>query len=149
MAEITQKRVGWSGRTEVVAVDRSHQAYRILQAGFVVLPTLAGLDKFLHVLVDWDAYLAPQIAALLPMSGHGFMLLVGVVEVVAGLLVAIRPRLGAYVVAGWLACIVVNLLVQGAHFDVALRDVGLMIGALALGRLSQTYDVRRTPHTSW
>ena len=149
MAAITHKRVGFTGRTEVTPGDRSHQAFRVLQAGYVALPTLAGLDKFLHVLTNWDAYLAPQVARILPMSGHAFMLLVGVIEMGAGLLVAIRPRLGAYVVAGWLACTVVNLLMQGAHFDVALRDVGLIVGALALGRLSQTHDVRRVARTSW
>lgn len=112
------------------------QAYRILHVGFIAAPTLAGLDKFFHVLTNWDQYLAPQVAALLPMSPHGFMQVVGVVEVAAGLLVAVKPRLGAYVVAGWLGGIIGNLLLSGRYFDVALRDFGLMLGALALGRLA-------------
>ena len=112
------------------------QAYRILHAGFIAAPTLAGLDKFFHLLTNWDQYLAPQVAAVLPLSPHGFMQVVGVVEVAAGLLVAVRPRLGAYVVAGWLGGIIGNLLLSGRYFDVALRDFGLMLGALALGRLA-------------
>src|SRR5437868_9345851 len=125
------------------SADRGYQAYQILHIAFIVAPTIAGLDKFFHVLTNWDQYLAPRIARLLPMSGHGFMLLVGVVELVAGLLVALKPRIGAYVVAAWLAGIVVNLLLLGHFFDVALRDVGLLLGAVALGRLSEVYERSR------
>src|SRR5688572_19766039 len=111
----------------VDTVVPAEQAYRILQAGFVAAPTIAGLDKFFHVLTNWDQYLAPQISSLLPVSGHQFMLGVGVVEVAAGLLVALKPRIGAYVVAGWLGGIITNLLISGRFFDVALRDFGLML----------------------
>jgi hypothetical protein len=119
--------------------DRARQAFRILHTGFVVLPILAGLDKFLEVLVDWDRYLAPAVTDILPVSGHTLMLAVGVVEIAAGVLVALRPRIGAYVVAVWLWVIIVNLLVAGDYFDIALRDFGLSLGALALARLAEAY----------
>ena len=119
-----------------------YQAFLILYAGFAALPVLAGADKFLHLLVNWDQYLAPWVAGLLPVGGHTFMLAVGVVEIAAGLLVAFRPRIGAYVVAAWLGGIIVNLLLVPGYFDVALRDFGLTLGALALARLSREFDPR-------
>jgi len=119
--------------------DASHQAYSILHAGFTVLPIVAGLDKFLHVLVNWDQYLAPVVANLLPVSGHTFMLAVGVIEIVAGLLVWFKPRLGAWVVATWLWGIIIDLLLVPGYFDVALRDFGLSLGALALARLADAH----------
>ena len=115
------------------------QAYQILHLGFTVAPILFGLDKFVHLMVNWDQYLAPVVANLLPFSGHTFMLVVGVVEVVAGLLVAFWPRLGGYVVMLWLWGIIVNLMLIPGFFDVALRDFGLSLGALALARLSEDY----------
>jgi hypothetical protein len=119
--------------------DRARQAFRILHLGFVVAPILAGLDKFFELLVDWDQYLAPVVTDVLPVSGHTVMLVVGVVEIAAGVLVALRPRIGGYVVAAWLWLIIVNLLVLGDYFDVALRDFGLSLGALALARLAEAY----------
>jgi hypothetical protein len=119
------------------------QAYELLHWGFVAAPVIAGLDKFSELLADWDSYLAPPIARMLGGAAHGFMLVVGVVEVVAGLLVAVRPRIGAYVVAAWLGGIILNLLISGHFFDIALRDFGLMLGALALGRLAIVHDKRR------
>ena len=113
------------------------QAYELLHWGFVAAPVLAGLDKFANLLTNWDAYLAPPIARILGSAAHSFMLVVGVIEIAAGLLVAIRPRLGGYVVAGWLGAIILNLLMTGRYFDIALRDFGLMLGALALARLAQ------------
>jgi hypothetical protein len=118
------------------------QAYQILHWGFVAAPVIAGLDKFTQLLANWDAYLAPVVARALGGASHGFMLVVGVIEVIAGLLVAVRPRIGAYVVAAWLGGIIVNLLMSGKYFDIALRDFGLCLGALALGRLAQVYDRR-------
>ncbi len=111
----------------------AYQAYRILYIGFIVAPFLAGLDKFTHVLADWDQYLAPAVAGLLPMSGHTFMLLVGIVEMAAAVLVAARPRIGGYVVAAWLLGIILNFLLIPGYFDVALRDFGLAF-ALAVAR---------------
>ena len=105
-------------------------------------PLLAGADKFFHLLVNWDQYLAPAIARLLPMTGHAFMLVVGVIEMVAALLVAVKPRLGGYVVAAWLWGIIVNLLLIPGYFDVALRDFGLSLGALALAALAERFERR-------
>lgn len=117
--------------------DPVYQAYRILHIGFTVAPILAGLDKFTNLLVDWTQYLAPFIANIVPAST--FMGIVGVVEIVAGLLVFFKPRIGAYVVAAWLAGIIFNLLLVPGYLDVALRDLGLFLGALALARLSTAF----------
>jgi hypothetical protein len=118
----------------------AYQAFVLLHVGFALLPIVAGLDKFFHLLVNWDQYLAPLATEILPVSGHTFMLVVGVIEIAAGVLVAIRPRIGAYVVALWLWGIIANLLLIPAFFDIALRDFGLSIGALALARLSREFD---------
>lgn len=116
--------------------DPVHQAFQLLHWGFVAAPVIAGVDKFLHLLTNWDAYLSPAFARLSPLSVHTTMMGVGVVEVTAGLLVAVKPRVGAYVVAAWLAGIILNLLLLGHGYDIALRDFGLFLAALALGRLS-------------
>ena len=123
-----------------VGSNPTYQAYRILHAGFTVLPIIAGLDKFFHILVNWDMYLAPFIARLSPISGHNLMMIVGVVEIIAGILVAIKPRIGAYVVAAWLWGIIIDLLLVSGYYDVALRDFGLSLGALALARLSMNFE---------
>ena len=122
--------------------DRSagYQAYQILHFGFTVAPIIAGLDKFLHLLTNWDQYLAPTVDRMLGGHGHEFMLLVGVIEVVAGVGVFLKPKIFAYVVSAWLLGIILNLLMIPGYFDVALRDLGLSLGALALGRLSAVYD---------
>jgi hypothetical protein len=117
------------------------QAYQILRVAFTVAPIVAGLDKFFHLLVDRDMYLAPVIAKLSPVGGHGLMLIAGPVEIVAGLPVAIKPRIGAYVVSAWLPGIVINLLLIPGYYDIALRDFGLSPGGLALARLSAQFDV--------
>lgn len=117
--------------------DPVFQAYRILHLGFTIAPILAGLDKFTNFLVDWTQYLAPFLANIIPSST--FMMIVGVVEIIAGLLVYLKPRIGAYVVAAWLAGIIVNLLLLPGYLDVALRDFGLFLGALALARLSAAF----------
>ena len=124
-------------KTEVSTSAPSYVAYKILHLGFIALPVLAGLDKFFHLLVNWDMYLAPRIASLSPISAHSLMLLVGVIEVLAGLFVALKPRLGSYVVAAWLWAIIINLLLVPGYYDVALRDFGLSLGALALAQLSR------------
>jgi uncharacterized membrane protein YphA (DoxX/SURF4 family) len=118
----------------------SYQAYQILRLGFAVAPILAGLDKFFHFLVNWDQYLPRSINNLAGGHGHDLMLAVGVIEIVAGLGVAFKPKIFAYVVAAWLALIIVNLLMIPGYFDVALRDFGLLLGALALARLSHEFD---------
>ncbi len=120
----------------------SYQAYRILHLGFTVAPILAGLDKFFHLLVDWDKYLPRVVNNLVGGHGHTLMLAVGVIEVVAGIGVALRPRIFSYVVAAWLWGIIINLLLIPGYYDVALRDFGLSLGALALARLSAEHSER-------
>ena len=114
----------------------SYQAYQLLKLGFTVAPIVAGLDKFFHVLVDWDKYLPSVVNNMVGGHGHTLMLVVGVIEIVAGIGVALRPRIFSYVVAAWLWAIIINLLLIPGYFDVALRDFGLSLAALALGRLS-------------
>ena len=126
-------------QTFVTNTRPAYQAYQLLYLGFIVAPLVAGLDKFTQFLTNWDMYLAPVVAGLLPFSAHTFMLIVGVVEIGAAALVALRPQIGAYVVAAWLAGIIVNLLLIPGYLDVALRDFGLMLGALALARLSEEF----------
>ena len=112
------------------------QAFVLLRTVFTVAPIAFGLDKFFGVLTNWERYLAPWVNDLVPGTAHQAMLAVGVVEILAGILVAVRPSIGAYVIVAWLAGIIVNLLTMGSYFDVALRDFGLLVGALALGRLA-------------
>jgi hypothetical protein len=116
-----------------------YQAYWILHFGFTVAPILAGLDKFLHLLTNWDQYLPGVVANASPVPPHTLMLIVGVIEIIAGIGVWLKPRIFAYIVAAWLAVIIINLLLIPGYFDIALRDFGLLLGALALGRLSQQY----------
>jgi hypothetical protein len=130
--------------SDIYSNQNARQAFAILRFGFTVAPILAGADKFLHLLVDWDKYLAPLVNNLLGGKGHQFMLAVGVIEIVAGIGVALKPRIFAYVVAFWLLGIIVNLLLVPGFYDVALRDLGLCLGALALGRLSATFDRKNT-----
>jgi uncharacterized membrane protein YphA (DoxX/SURF4 family) len=119
----------------------AYQAFLLLRAGFTAAPILFGLDKFFNWMVDWPDYLAPWVNDIVPGSGQDFMYFVGVVEIAAGVLVAVAPRVGAYVVAAWLGGIIVNLLTVDAptYWDIALRDFGLMLGALSLGRLAQAF----------
>ena len=117
--------------------DPTYQAFLLLRTVFTVAPILFGLDKFTNVMTDWTIYLAPWINDLVPGDALTAMRIVGVVEIAAGLLVAIAPRVGGYVVALWLAGIIINLLTLPGFYDVALRDFGLLVGALALARLAQ------------
>jgi hypothetical protein len=118
----------------------AYQSYQILHLAFTVAPIVAGVDKFFHLLVNWDQYLPSIVNKIVGGHGHELMLAVGVIEVVAGLGVAFKPRIFAYVVAAWLLLIIANLLMIPGYFDVALRDFGLALGALALARLSQEFD---------
>jgi hypothetical protein len=120
------------------------QAYRLLRTVFTIAPIAFGLDKFAEVLTHWEKYLAPWINHLVPGTAHQAMLAVGVVEIVAGVLVALRPDLGGYVVALWLAGIIVDLVTLGGYLDVALRDFGLLVSALALARLAQAARAARS-----
>lgn len=115
-----------------------YQAYQILHFGFTVAPILFGLDKFFNLLVDWEKYLAPWVVRIVG-NAHRFMLFVGVVEIIAGLIVALRPRWGGYIVTLWLLGIIINLLTYSGFYDIALRDFGLLLAALALARLSERF----------
>ena len=123
--------------------DPGYQAFWVLRAAFTVAPILFGLDKFFHVLVNWDRYFAPVLVRQTPWSAHELMYAVGVVEIVAGLVVALRPRFGGYLVAAWLVGIIVNLLLVPGYNDVALRDFGLFLAAVALTRLAAKYAPAR------
>ena len=117
--------------------DPNYQAFLLLRTVFTVAPILFGLDKFTNVMTDWTTYLAPWIDNIVPGDAVAAMRIVGVIEIAAGVLVAVAPRVGAYVVALWLAGIIINLLTLPGFYDIALRDFGLLVGALALGRLAQ------------
>ena len=129
--------------TDAGSVPGIRQAFLVLRTVFTVAPILFGLDKFANVMTNWPMYLAAWIDGILPGDAATAMHIVGVIEIAAGILVAVAPRIGAYVVALWLAGIIVNLLTLSGFYDVALRDFGLLIGALALGRLA---DAQRAPH---
>src|SRR5438477_6051874 len=128
-----------AGALEARRDNPAYQAFWILRLGFTAAPILFGLDKFAHVLVNWDRYLAPWINRIVPGTAHQAMYAVGVIEVVAGLIVALRPRFGGYLVAAWLAGIIINLLLIPGFYDVALRDFGLLIAAVALARLATAF----------
>jgi hypothetical protein len=135
--EVTAPRAGASLRS-----DPGWQAFAMLRTVFTIAPIAFGLDKFFNLLTDWPQYLAPIVTDVLPLTGQQFMYIVGVVEIVAGICVFFLPRFGSLLVAAWLAGIIVNLLLVPGFFDVALRDFGLFVAALALFRLSTVYAPR-------
>lgn len=128
-----------STRTGVDLHDPGRQAFWLLRAAFTVAPIVFGLDKFTNVLTDWTGYLAPWIDGIIPGSASDAMHIVGVVEIIAGVLVAVLPRIGGWLVAAWLAGIIVNLLTFPGFYDIALRDFGLLLAAVALARLAEKY----------
>jgi uncharacterized membrane protein YphA (DoxX/SURF4 family) len=119
------------------STDYAHQAYTILKFGFTVAPIVAGLDKFFNLLVDWTQYLTPLVPRWTGIDPAAFMMVVGIIEIIAGIVVAVKPKIGAWVVAAWLCGIIINLLLVPGYYDVALRDLGLLFGALALARLAE------------
>jgi hypothetical protein len=135
-------RIGVDSGMQTDVSEAGYEAYRILHLAFIVAPIVAGLDKFFNLLVNWEQYLPSFANRLLGGHGHEFMLVVGVIEIVAGLGVAFMPRIFAYVVSLWLLLIVVNLLMIPGYYDVALRDFGLALAALALARLSRGVEPR-------
>ena len=132
-----------AAETHTAERPATHQAFQLLHLGFVVAPLLAGADKFFGLMTDWPKYMAAPLDAIIPGTARQFMYAVGAIEIAAAVLVALRPRIGGYVVAAWLAGIIANLVIQGEYWDVALRDVGLMLGALALARLSTVHAHHR------
>jgi uncharacterized membrane protein YphA (DoxX/SURF4 family) len=135
MTQVTRD-VATTPRASVFKSDPSWQAFALLRTVFTIAPIVFGLDKFFNLLVDWPVYLTPEVTDVLTLSDQQFMYVVGVIEIVAGITVLVAPRYGSVLVAFWLAGIIVNLLVLGGFYDVALRDFGLMVAALALWRLS-------------
>ena len=121
------------------AIAPAAQALVLLRVGFTIAPIIFGLDKLFELTADWSTYLWPPVASVLPLSADQIMIAVGFVEIAAGVLVAVRPRIGGLVVAAWLTGIIVNLLLLGDFYDIALRDVGLLLGALALARLATAF----------
>ena len=126
-------------RSRTTATDPAYQAFFLLRTVFTVAPIVFGLDKFANLLTDWPAYLAPWIDDLVPGTAQQAMYAVGVVEVLAGVAVAVAPRFGAWLVAAWLGGIIVNLLTYSGYYDIALRDFGLLVAAVALARLAAGY----------
>jgi uncharacterized membrane protein len=118
----------------------ARQGFLLLRSVFTVAPIIFGLDKFANVLTDWPDYLAPVINDIVPGTAQQAMYAVGVVEILAGIAVALKPRYGGLLVAAWLAGIIVNLLLIPDYYDIALRDFGLLVGALALSRLAVAQD---------
>ena len=123
--------------------DPAYQAFWLIRLGFIIAPIAFGLDKFANVLVDWDVYLAPEFTDLFSAEADTLMYFVGAIEIVAGLVVAFRPRFGGYLVAAWLGGIIVNLLMMADFYDIALRDLGLLLAALTLARLAQAFPADR------
>jgi hypothetical protein len=119
--------------------EPAYAAFLMLWIGFIAIPLIMGLDKFFNVLTNWESYLAPWIENLSPFSAHGTMMVIGVIEIIAAIVMVLRPRYAAFVVAIWLAGIIVNLLTYSGFYDVALRDFGLLVAALALAVLARTY----------
>ena len=147
---MTTTRVSSTVGQRTTLSDPAYQAFLVLRTVFTVAPILFGLDKFANLLVSWPGYLAPWIDRIVPGTAQQAMYAVGVIEVVAGIVVAVAPRFGAWLVAAWLAGIIVNLLTYPGFYDIALRDFGLFVAAVALGRLASRYAPRRrTPWERW
>ena len=127
---------------------KSETSWWLLKLTFGIIPIAAGLDKFFNLLTHWPDYVSPMGASLLPFSTQTFMYLVGVIEMVAGLIVLSRwTRVGAYIVSAWLVCIALNLLTTGQYFDVAVRDIAMAVSAFCLARLSEAREQATAPST--
>jgi len=140
---VTQTSQQNSGTTIGRAADPVRQAFLLLRTVFTIAPIAFGLDKFFNLMVHWPVYLAPWIDRIVPGTAQQAMYAVGVIEIIAGLLVAWRPRWGALVVALWLLGIIIDLVSQGTFWDIALRDFGLLVAALALSLLASAQSARR------
>ncbi len=140
MEQVFDRNSGFAVQNEAGVSRPAYEAYQILHLGFTVAPIVAGLDKFFNLLVNWQQYLPPFVNRMVGGHGHELMLVVGVIEIIAGLGVAFKPKIFAYVVSAWLLLIIGNLLMIPGYYDVALRDFGLALGALALARLSRKFD---------
>jgi hypothetical protein len=119
--------------------DYGYDAFRLLQLAFIIAPIIAGFDKFFNLLTHWSMYLSPLAMRILNYNDRSFMMLVGIIEIIVGIGVYFKPKIFSYVVSAWLALIILNLLFKGMYFDIALHDLGLLLSALALGKLSKKY----------
>lgn len=125
------------------AIQQAGKVQQVLKYTYGIVPTVAGLDKFTNLLTNWENYLSTSITNLLPFSATTFMHIVGVIEMVAGLLVFLRPRIGGYVVMGWLIAIALTLIAGGHYFDVAVRDLTMAVGAFCLAKLSGVFNTEK------
>lgn len=112
------------------------QVQQIMRYTYGLVPIVAGLDKFSNILTNWKNYIAPSISSVLPFSASTFMYIVGVIEIIAGIIVLVRPRIGGYIVMAWLIAIALNLIIGGQYYDVAVRDLVMAVGAFSLAKLS-------------
>ena len=126
------------------AVQQAGKVQQLLKYTFGIVPIVAGFDKFTNLLVNWEDYLNPSLLKMLPFSASAFMSVVGVIEIIAGVLVLIRPRIGAYVVMAWPIAIALQLIAGGHYYDVAVRDLVMSVGAFSLAKLSAAFDVQRS-----
>jgi hypothetical protein len=140
MTQTQAVRDGANNTTPIFQREAGWQVFMMLRTVFIVAPLLFGIDKFFNLMVKWPTYLAPLVTDVIPVTAQQFMYVVGVIEIVAAICVFLFPRFGSALVAIWLAGIIVNLLILGSGYDVALRDFGLFVAALALFRLSFVYS---------
>jgi uncharacterized membrane protein YphA (DoxX/SURF4 family) len=118
------------------SIQNASQVQQVMRITYGVVPIVAGLDKFTNLLTDWKNYIAPSVASMLPFSASTFMSIVGVIEIIAGIVVLVRPRVGGYIVMAWLIAIALNLIIGGHYYDVAVRDLVMAVGAFSLAKLS-------------
>ena len=126
------------------AIQQAHSAQKILKFTYGLVPIVAGLDKFTNLLTNWENYLSEPVLSILPFSAGTFMVIVGIIEIAAGVLVLLRPRIGAYVVMAWLIAIALTLVLGGKYFDVAVRDLVMAVGAFVLAKLSGVFNGKRS-----
>ena len=126
------------------AIQQAHSAQKILNFTYGLVPIVAGLDKFTNLLTNWEDYLSEPVLSILPFSAGTFMVIVGIIEIAAGVLVLLRPRIGAYVVMAWLIAIALTLVLGGKYFDVAVRDLVMAVGAFVLAKLSGVFNGKRS-----
>jgi len=132
----------------IQSTKKINSVFNIMRFTYGIVPIVAGLDKFTDLLTRWEQYLNPAIASALPFSAHTFMMIVGVIEIIAGLIVLARPAVGAYIVMAWLICIALTLIAGTGYFDVAVRDLVMAIGAFSLAQIARTAFVSKTHVTN-
>ncbi|WP_276372884.1 tRNA (5-methylaminomethyl-2-thiouridylate)-methyltransferase [Chryseolinea sp. H1M3-3] len=135
----------YAGPSSEATANKTDRVTSILQWTYGLVPIVAGADKFMHILTDWNQYLAPIVTDILPFTPQTFMSIVGVIEIIAGIIVFVKPRLGSLIVAGWLVGIAISLLLTGQYFDIAVRDIVMAIGAFCLFLLldNNTHNVKK------